>query len=245
MTDSGNGKSNGNDSSGNLGSMFSDMDLDIDSAMLADMYVSYEQVVGTLMWACVQNKLRLYSVANMLDTNTLEREFKACCVPSEWQPPYQMRAEIGFQWPTEYTALSLQGDEALCSLYHDEGEDCEHEPGSAEFFIELEIEYHLPFSLVEQIDSDAGIETVARRIRRVFSDLVDHENIVVVDVDATFTGDELALTRIYARHFWVLDDELHGLPQLAAVLLSICDEINRVLLRFAQEFADDKESFAS
>lgn len=241
----GNGKPNGNGSSGDFESLFPGMDMDIDPSLFADTYVSYEQVVGTLMWACVQNKLRLYSTSNTLDTNTLEREFNASCVPSEWQPPYRMRADIGFFWPTEYTALSLQGDQALCGFYHDEDEECEHEPGSAEFFIDLEIEYHLPFSLVQQIDSDAGIEEVARRIRRVFTELVDHQNIVAVNVDATFADEELALTGIYARHFWVLDDELHSLPQLAAVLLSICDEINRVLLRFAQEFGDGEEAPAS
>jgi hypothetical protein len=235
----GNGKPNSDDSMGDFTGMFPGVDFD--PSLFSDMYVSYEQVVGTLMWACMQNRLRLYSVANTLDTNSLEREFKACCVPREWEPPYQMRAEIGFYWPAEYTPLSMDGDDAFCTLYHDDDEPCEHEPGSAEIFTELEIEYHLPYDFVQEVDSDAGIEAVARQIRRSFTDLVDHDNIVAVDVQAAFTADELVLSGIHAHHFWMLDDELHNLPQLAAVLLSICDEINRVLLRFAQEFSGREE----
>lgn len=232
-------KTNGDSQQDDLSTSFPGEDFD--PTLFADLYVSYEQLVATWMWACMQNKLRLYSVDNTLDINTLEREFSACAVPQDWEPPYHLRAEVNFYWPSEYTALSAEGDDAFCALYHDEDEDCTHASGSANIYTELTVEYHLPYDFVQRIDTDAGIEEVARHIRRVFSDLVDHENIVAVQVQATYADNELSLSDILARHFWILEDELHNLPHLAATFLSICDEINRVLLRFAKEFSTGKE----
>lgn len=232
-------KTNGDSQQDDLNAMF--FGEDFDPNLFADLYVSYEQLVGTWMWACMQNKLRLYSVSNTLDVSTLEREFSGCVVPQDWDPPYQLRAEVSFYWPSEYTALSAEGDDAFCSLYHDEDEPCAHAPGSASIYTELTVEYHLPYEFVQQVDTDAGIEEVAQRICQIFIDLVEHENIVTVQVQATYADDELSLSDILARHFWIVEDELHNLPHLAATFLGICDEINRVLLRFDKEFTTGKE----
>lgn len=237
---SGKGKPpNGNGAEDELGPLFPGVDFDPTEFM--NLYVSYEQVVAALTWACMEAKLRLYSVTNTLDVTTLEREYSGCCVPIEWEPPYQLRAEISFYWPSEYTALSLDGDEAFCSLYHDEHEPCDHETGSAQVFTELELQYHLPYDFVHRLDSDAGIEQVAQRIQEVFLDEVEHENVVAVQAVATYADNHLSLTGIQARHVRILEDELHGLSQLAGSALEICQEIRRVLLRFAREFSSDKE----
>lgn len=237
---SGKGKPpNGNGAEDELGPLFPGVDFD--PSELGNLYVSYEQLIAAWTWACMEAKLRLYSVTNTLDINTLEREFSACCVPMEWDPPYQLRAEISFYWPAEYTTLSLDGDEAFCSLYHDEHEPCDHETGSAQVFIELELEYHLPYDFVHRLDSDAGIEKVAQRIQEAFSAEAEHENVVTVQAVATYADNQLSLTGIQARHVWILEDELHGLPQLAGSALEICQEIRRVLLRFAREFSAGKE----
>ncbi len=212
-------------------------DVDFDPSAFSNTYVSYEQVVATWMWACSQSDLQLYAISNTLDINTLEREFKACCVPDDWDPPYHLRAEMSFYWPSEYTALSMDGDDAFCSLYHDDDAECDHEPGTAQVYTELEIEYYLPSDFVDQLDSDVGIEQVARRIRQVYGDLVDHENILVVDAKATFAGETLALSSILARHFWILEQELHDLPRLASAFLDLTGEIRSVLERFAAEFS--------
>lgn len=229
------GKSNGNGVPAEQDDLVPNVDFD--PSAFTNIYVSYEQVVATWMWACTQNDLLLYAISNTLDINTLEREFNACCVPDDWEPPYQLRAEMSFYWPSEYTALSMDGDDAFCSLYHDDTEECDHEPGAAQVYTELEIEYHLPHDYVHRLDSDVGIETVARRIRQVYGDLVDHENILVVDAKATFAGETLILSSILARHFWILEQELHDLPRLASAFLDLTAEIRGVLERFATEFS--------
>lgn len=209
-----------------------EMDLDIPS----NQYVGFEQIMGTLMWAAMERQLRLYAVTNQLDTTSLERIFSAGCVPMEWDAPYQHNAKISFIWPAEYTVLSVSGDEALCSLYHDDDRACLHEPGTADLFVELMIDYHLPFEFVQSLDSDEGIEKTARQVRRTFAELVDHDNIVNVEATAVFSGNRLALTGIKAHHHWTLEEELRSLPLLSDVLLSICEEMRKVLLRFKREF---------
>lgn len=231
---SGKGKTNGNGVPEDQEDLIPDVDFD--PSAFTNIYVSYEQLVATWMWACTQSDLQLYAISNTLDINTLEREFNACCVPDDWDPPYQLRAEMSFYWPSEYTALSMDGDDAFCSLYHDDTEECDHTPGTAQVYTELEIEYHLPHEYVHRLDSDVGIEKVARHIRQVYGDLVDHENILVVDAKATFAGESLNLSSIVARHFWILEQELHDLPQLAMTFLDLAGEIRTVLERFAKDF---------
>lgn len=239
-----NGTTNGSDepemSDGGVPSPFDEFVQDMDLDILSNQYVGFEQVMGTLMWASMKRQLRLYGVSTQLDTTSLERTFTANCVPMEWEPPYQHLAKISFIWPAEYTLLSVAGDEALCSLYHDELGMCLHEPGTADLFTELLIDYHLPFEFVQSLDSDEGIEKTARRVRRAFAELVDHDNIVNVEATAVFAGSRLTLTSIKAHHHWTLEEELHNLPLLSEVLVSICEEVRKVLLRFKREFPAQK-----
>jgi hypothetical protein len=151
-------------------------------------------------------------------------------------PPVELWAEVRFQWPAEYTALSLYGDGVFCDLYHPEDEACRHREGMADIFVDLEIDFLMPFDFVQQLDSDEGIEVTSRRIRQAFAEEVDHDNIVRVEAKASYDGTDLRLVSIKARYFWILQDELRDLSMLKAVLLSICEEIHRVLQRFNRAF---------
>lgn len=222
------------------GSPFGPLMEDFDLESLVDIYVGFEQLMGILLWAAAQQKLNLYNISTQIDTTTLERSFEANAVPADWELPYSPRAKLSFSWPAEYTSLSVYSDEALCSLYHDESEFCTHEPGSAEMFVELEIDYVLPSSVAASLDSDEGIEKTARQLRQAFIEEVNHDNIVHVWATAHYGGDQISLTEIKAHYYWTLEEELHNLPLLAEVLMSICAEVRRVLIRLRQEFPPEE-----
>lgn len=200
-------------------------------------YVGFEMVVGALISAAGEAGLRLFEAASTLDTTTLERRFSASCVPQEWHHPVELWAEISFYWPAEYTALSLYGDEVICDMYHAENVPCRHQNQAASLFTELEVEYLLPFEFVRRLDSDDGVERTARRIRQLFTDVVEHDNIVGVEAKALYTGEALQLSSIKAGHVWVLDEELSDHTLLRAAFLEIGQEIRTVLTRFSQEFS--------
>lgn len=240
---SGNGKTNGDTGPEPLSGLFEPEDADILPPPGA--YLTYEQVINTLLWAATQNKLRVYDIRSMLDIITLEREFKAYCVPQGWKPPYQLYAELSFYWPTEYTVVSTHGDEALCAMYHFEDEDCIHEPGGADLLLDIEVHYQMPDALVGSVDSDAGVEAVARRIRSLFAEVAPQSNAVSVEVGASFADDGLRLTSIAAHSFWALEEEMRDMSKLAMTLLGLLDEVCRALKRFAKEFAPNQEGLQS
>ena len=204
-------------------------------------YVGFEMVVGALISAASEAGLRLFEAASTLDTTTLERRFSASCVPQDWHHPVELWAEMSFYWPAEYTALSLYGDEVICDMYHAENVPCRHSKEPASLFTELEVEYLLPFEFVRRLDSDEGVERTARRIRQLFTDIVEHDNIVGVEAKALFSGDDLRLSSIKAGHVWVLDEELSDHILLRGAFLEICQEMRTVLLRFNQDFAPKPE----
>lgn len=204
-------------------------------------YIGFEMVVGTLISAAAEAGLRLFEATSTLDTTTLERHFSVACVPQQWSYPAELWAEIRFYWPAEYTALSLYGDEVFCDMYHTENVPCRHRNQPASLFTELEVEYLLPFDFVRRLDTDEGVERTARRIRQLFSDIVEHDNIVGVEAKALFAGDELQLSSIKAGHVWVLEEELSDSLLLRGAFLEICEEMRTVLLRFNQEFAPKPE----
>lgn len=208
---------------------------------LSSGYVGFEMVVGALISAATEAGLRLFEAASTLDTTTLERRFSASCVPQDWRHPVDLWAEMRFYWPAEYTALSLYGDEVICDMYHDENVPCRHRNQPASLFTELEVEYLLPFEFVRRLDTDEGVERTARRIRQLFTDIVEHDNIVGVEAKALFTGDELRLSSIKAGHVWVLEEELSDSVLLRGAFLEICEEMRTVLQRFNQEFMPKQE----
>lgn len=210
---------------------------DFDEESEASGYVGFEHIVGTLIWASSQASLHMFEASNTVEAVTLERSFSVNCALEDWQPPVDIWAQISFSWPVEFSTLSLYGDEALCDLYHSETTSCRHQPLSANLATELEIVYLFSERMVSHLDSDEGIEKTARRIRRMFTDLVDHENIIAVEATALFSDTGLKLSGIRAGHVWVLEDELTDLSALRESLASICLEVSAVLRTFEQTFS--------
>jgi len=136
----------------------------------------------------------------------------------------------------------LYGDEVLCDMYHSETVSCRHRNRRASLFTELEVEYLLPFDFVRHLDNDEGVERTARRIRQLFTDVVEHDNIVGVEAKALFAGESLQLSSIKAGHVWVLEEELNDPLMLRTAFGEICNEMKTVLLRFYQEFGNKQES---
>ena len=237
---------NGSSKRKQITEMFPPDELDADD-LIADEplntgYVGFEMVVGSLITAAMQAQLRLFEAGSTLDTTTLERHFSVSCAPQDWPHPPALWAEISFYWPAEYTALSLYGDEALCDLYHSEAATCRHRNRHASLLTELEVEYLLPLDFVRRLDNDEGVERTARRIRQLFTDVVEHDNIVGVEAKALFAGDSLQLSSIKAGHVWVLEEEMNDSLALNTAFTEICKELKTVLVRFQQEFGNKQES---
>lgn len=200
-------------------------------------YVGFEHIVGTLIWASSQASLHLFEASNTVEAVTLERNFTVNCAPNDLEPPVDIWAQISFSWPIENSVLSLYGDEAICDLYHGETANCRHQPLSANIATELEIVYMFSERLVSHLDSDEGVEKTARRMRRMFADLVDHENIIAIEATAMVTDTGLKLSGIRAGHVWVFEDELTDLGVLRESLMSICHEVSAALRNFEQAFS--------
>ncbi len=214
-------------------------DLDLASEFQATAYLGYEQLVGLVLWSATENKLRIHDVSNMLNTTSLEREFSARCAPVEWEetPETELEAKFSFSWPVDFTTLSMYGDAGVEALYRGSLMGLSLEPGSAAIFVEFLIEYSLPDAFVATLNTDEGVEAVARRIRQVFSEVASHDNIVHIKAEAHFSGKSLDLTAITAFHGWTLEDELYDLAVLAGSLNAIMTEVHQVLLHFQREFS--------
>ncbi|MCS6845725.1 MAG: hypothetical protein NZ528_15605 [Caldilineales bacterium] len=235
----GNGKTNGDSGAEQLSGLFASEDAEMPPP--PGFYVTFEHVINSLLWAATQNKLRVYELRSTLDIITLDREFKAYVVPQSWKPPYHLYAEISFYWPAEYSVAGTHGDEVICTMYHDSEEECPHEPGGAEFPLDIEVHYQMPDALVSSVDSDAGVEAIARRIRSLFAEAAPQSNAVTVEVGASFADDGLRLTSIAAHGFWALEEEMRDLSKVAMALLGLLDDVGRALKRFAKEFAPGQE----
>ena len=213
----------------------------VDDDIHSSGYVSFEHIVGSLIWGCSQAELHLFDLSNTVEAVTLNRHFSASCVPAEWPVNPPIMAQFSFDWPVEYSTLSLLGDEAICDLYHAPGTRCRHQGLVAAPIVDIELVYALSEEIVQHLDSDEGIERTARRIRRMFTDLVEHENIVAVEAVAVFGEAGLRLASLRAGHIWVLEDELSDLTLLRESIMAICHEMGTVLRYLHGEFLAARE----
>lgn len=180
--------------------------------------VTYEEVCDELLRAAEDDGLYVFDIQDRLDVRTCEKSFDFACAPDEAEPPYEVRAEVGFVWDVQYTALSMYGPE--CDVFHDEGEPCLHQAREPEAYIELEIRYTFP------VVAPSEAAATARRIQGVIVDHLQHENLPAVTVEATLTWDgEGAVHQAYAHYGWMI--ELGDEP---LDVTGIFQEIRRVLV---------------
>ena len=202
----------------------------------------YEDIAGQLIFAADGADLHTYGVEDQLELHQMNRSFRVLCVPDDWEPPFEIRAQFQFHWSCEQAAYSIYGTEGLCALYHDLDEECTHYELSAQPMIELEIKYHLPDHAVLALNNAADMKYFGQRVREAHRECVEHENLVAVRFQSVFYQDRLYVSSAVASHFWVIEGEdLEDEGTLFSILTGICNEVHNFILRLADLFAESEE----
>jgi hypothetical protein len=201
----------------------------------------YQDVAGQLILAADGTGLHTYGAEDQLELHEMRRSFRLLCVPHNWEPPFEIRAQLQFHWSCEQAAYSLYGTEGLCALYHDPDEECTHYELEAEPMIELEIEYHLPDHAAVALNGAADMQYFGQRIQEAHRECVEHENLVVVRFESVFYQDRLRVSSAVASHFWLIEGEdLEDEGNLVSILGGICNEVHDFLLHLADLFAESE-----
>jgi hypothetical protein len=202
----------------------------------------YQEIVGRLILAAADAGLMMYDTRDEIELNDMSRSFQALCVPHDWEPPFEIRAQLKFFQGCEQTAYSLYGTEGLCALYHGDEVECTHYELNPEPVLELDIEYHLPEQAVAGLDDTAAIQRLGERVREAHRECVDHENLVTVQFDLIFFGDQPRVRFAKASHYWLIEGEgLEDGEELSFIFTEICDEVHDFLLRLADLFPEPEE----
>jgi hypothetical protein len=146
---------------------------------------------------------------------------------------------LSFYWDAVHTAYASYGTEGLCALYHGEEKECPHDVDYlAEPFIELEIEYRLPETLVANLSNTDAQLAFARQVQDSFRRVIkNHDNIPALSIRTTYTGDKQHVGEVYAHHHWTFEaDDLENPDNLVAAFVDICEEVRTVLEQFDREF---------
>lgn len=202
----------------------------------------YQDVAGMLILAADGAGLHTYGAEDQLELHQMRRSFRVLCVPHNWEPPFEIRAQLQFPWSCEQAAYSIYGTEGLCALYHNPDEECTHDQLDAEPMIELAIEYHLPDNAVVALNRAADMKYFGQRVREAHRECVEHENLVVVRFESVLYQDRLRVISAVASHFWLIEGEdLEDEGNLVSILAGICNEVHDFLLRLAGLFAESRK----
>jgi hypothetical protein len=202
----------------------------------------YQDIAGNLILAADGADLDTYGAEDQLELHQMRRSFRVLCVPHNWEPPFEIRAQLQFHWSCEQAAYSIYGTEGLCALYHDADEWCAHYEFEAQPMIELEIEYHLPDHAVVALNNAADMKYFGQRVQEAHRECVEHENLVAVRFESVLYRDRLRVSSAVASHFWMIEGEdLEDEGNLVSILVGICHEVRDFLLRLADLFAESGE----
>ena len=204
--------------------------------------MQYQEVASRLIIAANDVGLRTYATKEQVELQQLNRSFETCCVLDDWEPPFDIRAQLRFYWPCEQTAHSVYGTEGVCALYHDPDEECIHYEFGAQTMIELDIEYHLPDRAVTALKTFADMEYFAQRVQEAQREHVDHENLLSICFESVFYQERLRISSACARHHWLIEgNDLEDEEILISILADICDEVYDFLLCLADLFAESEK----
>jgi hypothetical protein len=199
----------------------------------------YQDVAGQLIFAADGAGLNTYGIEDQLELHHLDRSFRVLCVPHNWEPPFEIRAQLQFHWSCEQAAYSLYGTDGLCALYHGPDEECTHYELDAEPMIELAIEYHLPDHAVVALNSADDMKYFGQRVQEAHRECIEHENLVVVRFESVLYQDRLRVSSAVASHYWLIEGEdLEDEGNLVSILAGICNEVHDFLPRLAGLFAE-------
>ena len=202
----------------------------------------YQDLAGQLILAADGAGLDTYGTEDQLELHQMDRSFRVLCVPYDWEPPFEIRAQLQFHWSCEQAAYSIYGTEGLCALYHDPDEECTHYQLDAQPMIELEIKYHLPDHAVLALNNASDMKYFGQRVREAHRECVEHENLVAVRFESVLYQDRLRVSSAVASHHWLIEGEdLEDEGNLFLILADICNEVHDFLLRLAGLFAESGE----
>lgn len=179
----------------------------------------YEEVCQDFLDAAENSGLVIFGVRHFLDVITCDREFRCTCVHEESQPPYQIRAEVGFTWEAMLTAESNYGDDYPLSreTLFTRGVLCDRV--MPESFIELEIRVYFEALKFEE----AGV--LARRIQTLISNLIEHDNQPQIKYEVSILPEgRVVIHDSYIYYCWPV-----RLQEEMIDFTPICEEIRKIL----------------
>jgi len=202
--------------------------------------LSYETISDALLDSAEQVGLNVWESDETLDPHSLLRTFKLTCLPlGQGTPrPNSTQASISFQWDAAMTSISTLGTEALCERYHADNVACSHALlGCAyEATLELEVTYTLPVQLTLN-DDLTTLPRLVRSIQDMHRAMIDHKNVVRVDANVQFVGNEIRVNQLKAHQIWSVGDPIHELDGLEDVLEDACSEVRDFLMTLTSHFA--------
>jgi len=183
--------------------------------------ITYERLCDLLVESAQAHGLWVTDSRHFIALPTTERTFEMVVVPVGWQPPHDIRARLDFTWDAAYTSITLYDQDDLCSLYHDEHEDCPHQKYAPHIAIELEIRY-------EFTPPEAGeAPEIAGALRRILGEQIPSPNLPEIKFEISYVPDSgLVIHDAFAFQVWTLEGEdLMEEPDLS----DIFEEIQRLL----------------
>lgn len=204
--------------------------------------VGYEQLCSMIVQALGRTSLKLYHFQNLLNLNTLDREFKVVIGQSNGNLLNRVHgaaAELTLLWEASNSLLSIYGHEGLCAPYHDTEEWCSHQEMGASPIVDLALKYRAPEAAIKSIRDDDDVSRVAEQLRGLFSG-DNAEGEVDVSFEAMYARGELQLTSAVIQYDVTLEDELSDAELLQNILNDLAREIAANLKKMAAAFPTEK-----
>ena len=198
--------------------------------------VSYETFVTTLLSGAEQTGLNVQFSQEQLDPHTLVRNFSMTCLPSPVAPGPQTATDqpmavVTFAWDAALTAISLEGGDGLCDLFHAPDEPCLHmEVGCAyDATLDITINYEIPLSAAQRRDIN-NLPLLANSINLITAESTSNgealELDILINISPTLTT---TISRITARQIWFVEDQLHHEHELIGVLRNLTQDVKNTL----------------
>lgn len=208
----------------------------------AERIVAYEQLCSMIVQALSHRSLKLYHFQNLLNMNTLDREFKVIIGLNNLTFLDRLggaSAELSLTWEAANSLLSLYGDEGLCSPYHDAEEWCSHQDVGPSPEVEVALRYRVPEAAIDSIRDDDDVNRVAEQLRTLFgSDGAEDD--VEVNFEAIYTRGELKLISAMIQYDILLQDELKDVELLQNILNDLAREVFTNLKKMVSAFPSEK-----
>ena len=206
--------------------------------------VAYEQLCSMIVKSLSRTSLKLYHFQNLLNMNTLGREFKVIIGQSNSNLLNRVNgaaAELSLVWEASNSLLSLYGNEGMCMPYHDPEEWCSHQEVGASPIVDLVLKYRAPEAAIKSIHDDDDVSRVAEQLHSIF-DGEGADNEVDVRFEATYARGELQLTAAVIAYEVGTEDELSDVDLLQNILNDLAREIATNLKKMTTTFPAEKNS---